>query len=130
MARVAPLVNARLEQIRAADEAAGDALQGCPQAWTDRRDLLQHITALEQMEHPEPAPIPMLLWCPGCQQRHVDAGEFAVRPHHTHACQVCGMVWRPALVPTVGVHFLPGYKNPEPEPELTAEEIRNAGGRA
>lgn len=32
--------------------------------------------------------------------------------HHTHACQSCGMVWRPALVATVGVRFLPGFKNP------------------
>lgn len=31
--------------------------------------------------------------------------------HHTHACQHCGMVWRPAVVPTVGVYFLPGFKN-------------------
>jgi hypothetical protein len=38
-------------------------------------------------------------------------GVFATKPHHTHACQHCGMVWRPALVPTVGVEFLPGYKN-------------------
>jgi hypothetical protein len=58
-----------------------------------------------------PAPIPMLLWCPACGSRHYDVGEFATRPHHTHACQTCGMVWRPAVVPTVGVEFLPGFKN-------------------
>lgn len=58
-------------------------------------------------------PIPMLLWCPapGCGERHVDVGEFATKPHHTHACQHCGMVWRPAIVPTVGVQFLPGFKD-------------------
>ena len=56
-------------------------------------------------------PVPMLLWCPACGQRHVDAGEFATKPHHTHACQHCGMVWRPALGPTVGVQFLPGLKD-------------------
>lgn len=53
--------------------------------------------------------IPMLLWCPECGERHIDEGEFATRSHATHACQNCGMVWRPALVPTVGVRFLPGY---------------------
>lgn len=58
-----------------------------------------------------PAPIPMLLWCPLCRARHVDAGEFAVKPHHTHACQACGHVWRPAVVPTVGVRFLPGFRD-------------------
>lgn len=59
----------------------------------------------------EPAPIPMILTCPSCSARHVDEGEFATKVHHTHACQSCGMVWRPAVVPTVGVRFLPGYKD-------------------
>jgi len=58
------------------------------------------------------APIPMLLWCPKCHERHIDQGEFAVKIHHTHACQFCGMVWRPAIVATVGVRFLPGFKDP------------------
>lgn len=54
---------------------------------------------------------PMLLWCPTCHTRHIDEGEFATKAHHTHACQSCGMVWRPAIAPTVGVAFLPGFKN-------------------
>jgi hypothetical protein len=56
-------------------------------------------------------PIPMLLWCPECMERHIDVGEFATKPHHMHACQSCGMTWRPAIVATVGVRFLPGFKN-------------------
>lgn len=60
---------------------------------------------------PIPPAIPMLLWCPECGERHIDEGEFATKLHHTHACQHCGMVWRPAIVPTVGVRFLPGFKN-------------------
>jgi predicted RNA-binding Zn-ribbon protein involved in translation (DUF1610 family) len=59
------------------------------------------------------APIPMLLGCPGCGKRHVDRGEYATKPHHTHACQECGMCWRPAIVATVGVRFLPGFKDRE-----------------
>lgn len=54
-------------------------------------------------------PIPMLLWCPECGERHVDVGEYATQGHHTHACQHCGHVWRPAVVPTCGVQFLPGF---------------------
>ena len=57
------------------------------------------------------AVIPMLLWCPECGARHIDVGEFATKVHHTHACQHCGMVWRPAIVATCGVQFLPGFKN-------------------
>ena len=59
----------------------------------------------------EPSPIPMLLWCPICGERHIDEGEFATKPHHTHACQHCGTPWRPAIVTTVGVQLLPGFKN-------------------
>lgn len=56
-------------------------------------------------------PVPMRLQCPACGELHIDEGEFATKRHHTHACQACGMVWRPAIVPTVGVQFLPGFKN-------------------
>ena len=56
-------------------------------------------------------PLDCLLWCPSCNTRHIDEGEFATKPHHTHACQECGMVWRPAIQATVGVQFLPGFKN-------------------
>ena len=56
-------------------------------------------------------PIPMLLWCPSCGERHIDEGAFATRSHTSHACQTCGMVWRPSVEATVGVQFLPGYKN-------------------
>lgn len=56
-------------------------------------------------------PIPIILHCPTCGGRHVDVGVFADKPHHTHACQHCGFVWRPAVVPTVGVQFLPGFQD-------------------
>jgi len=70
---------------------------------------------------PESQPIPMILHCPECGERHVDVGEFATKLHHTHACQVCGMVWRPAIGPTVGVQFLPGFKNDPATPSEQAE---------
>lgn len=59
----------------------------------------------------ESAPIPMRLCCESCGKLHIDEGEFATKPHHTHACQACGLTWRPAVVCTVGVRFLPGFKN-------------------
>ena len=58
-----------------------------------------------------PEPIPIRLHCPSCAELHIDEGEFATKPHHTHACQFCGEVWRPAIVFTVGVRFLPGFKS-------------------
>lgn len=58
-----------------------------------------------------PEPIPMILHCPECRARHVDEGAFATKAHHTHSCQSCGFTWRPAVIPTVGVQFLPGFKN-------------------
>lgn len=59
------------------------------------------------------APIPMRLVCEDCSTLHIDEGEFATKSHHTHACQHCGLVWRPAIVCTVGVRFLPGFKSEE-----------------
>jgi rubredoxin len=57
--------------------------------------------------------VPMILHCPECRHRHIDEGDFAHKVHHTHACQACGLVWRPAIVPTHGVQFLPGFRNGE-----------------
>lgn len=56
-------------------------------------------------------PIPMILTCPVCSGRHIDKGLFEFKSHHTHACQHCGITWRPAVVDTVGVQFLPGFKD-------------------
>lgn len=53
----------------------------------------------------------MRLTCPECSELHIDEGKFATKPHHTHSCQKCGLTWRPAVVNTVGVRFLPGFKN-------------------
>lgn len=58
-------------------------------------------------------PIPLILFCFHCGERHIDKGVFATKPHHTHACQSCGVVWRPAIECTVGVEFLPGFKDKE-----------------
>lgn len=75
--------------------------------WYKQRALAhQHDELKQQYEKP----IPMLLWCPECGARHVDVA-LADKPHHTHACQRCGHCWRPAKVATVGVQFLPGYKD-------------------
>lgn len=59
----------------------------------------------------EAAPVPMIMHCPLCNGRHIDTGTFATKRHHTHACQHCGYVWRPAIVATIGVRFLPGFKD-------------------
>jgi hypothetical protein len=69
-----------------------------------------------------PAPIPMRLPCPSCGALHLDVGEFATKVHHTHSCQACGMTWRPAVVATVGVDFLPGFRNDVSIPTLEEAE--------
>jgi hypothetical protein len=83
--------------------------------------------SLKKETAPSPAPVPMLLHCPICQTRHIDEGEFATKEHHTHACQGCGHVWRPAVGPTVDVQFLPGFKNP-PVVDLREEVPRRTPG--
>ena len=74
-------------------------------------DTKRTYKILPEVMQSHAGPIPMLLTCPSCGERHVDEGVFAEQPHRTHACQACGMVWRPSLVPTVGVRFLPGCEN-------------------
>ncbi len=59
------------------------------------------------------APIPMRLHCPSCGELHVDEGVWAAKVHYHHACQFCGEIWRPSVRATVGVRFLPGFKNEE-----------------
>ena len=68
-------------------------------------------------------PIALRLNCPACGELHIDEGELATKPHHTHSCQKCGLTWRPAVVHTVGVRFLPGFKNEEPSDVMTSAEV-------
>lgn len=72
-------------------------------------------SAIVQLAHDREQPVPMIITCPivTCAARHIDKGKFATKPHHTHSCQACGHTWRPALVATVGVQFLPGFKDEE-----------------
>lgn len=69
-------------------------------------------------EAPAQAPIDMILYCPNCGEQHIDAPEhpngpsqfsrvgdpvWTNRPHRSHLCHQCGIIWRPADVPTNGV---------------------------
>lgn len=73
-------------------------------------EMAEAIKALALEDSSRP-PIPLILFCPICDARHIDEGSFASEPHKSHACQGCGFTWAPSNVPTVGVRFLPGYKN-------------------
>jgi hypothetical protein len=68
-------------------------------------------------------PVPLVLHCPECRARHIDEGDNATRIHRTHACQACGLLWAPAVVPTVGVRFLPGCKD-----AVAIEELQRVTG--
>ncbi|HEX6038894.1 hypothetical protein [Longimicrobium sp.] len=57
----------------------------------------------------EGAPKPAHLFCPKCNERHVDRGEWETRPHHKHLCEFCGHVWR--VEP-----YTYGIAAPEPAP--------------
>lgn len=59
----------------------------------------------------EVAPIPMILHCPKCGVRHIDAQDertpgWTNRPHRSHLCHACGCIWRPADVATEGVRSI------------------------
>lgn len=62
-------------------------------------------------EEANPEPIDMILYCPACGYRHIDAPNaeegWTNPPHKSHKCHSCKCVWRPADVPTNGVaHIL------------------------
>ena len=93
---------------QARDKADHEWLHATTQLKAELADALKEIST----------PVPMRLICPGknldgtaCGRLHIDEGKFATKPHHTHACQYCGEVWRPSCAFTVGVQFLPGFKN-------------------
>lgn len=62
-----------------------------------------------------PHPLPMILYCPYCQSKHIDAPEpragWENPPHKTHLCLFCGMEWRPCDAYTNGVDALPPKEN-------------------
>ena len=58
---------------------------------------------------PVPKPIDMILHCPDCGEQHIDDPEppdWDNPPHKSHLCAKCGLIWRPADVPTNGVAVL------------------------
>lgn len=59
------------------------------------------------IEPKEETPIPMILNCPACNAQHIDKPApdkgWTNPPHRSHLCKFCGIVWRPADVPTIGV---------------------------
>lgn len=89
-------------------------LPGSPQQFEDGSRIVVNWTDARGSLPATPAPVPLRITCPSCGLLHVDEGEFATRPHHTHACQGCGLTWRPAVVNTVGVRFLPGFRDDPP----------------
>lgn len=76
------------------------------------RAAVAELGEARRRARPNETPVPMRIPCPDCGELHIDEGEFETKPHHTHSCQHCGLTWRPAVVATVGVRFLPGFKNP------------------
>lgn len=80
-------------------------------------DALDQLKDAREIVNRLERPVHMRLTCPDCGVLHVDEGEFETKPHHTHACQHCGAVWRPAIVHTVGVRFLPGFRDEFSKPQ-------------
>ncbi len=120
----APLLADKYEDLKLGIEAsvAGAGFQS--RYALDHGNLLSGISALYADSLATLPPMELLLSCPVCHARHIDVGEFAKKPHHTHACQGCGNVWRPAKEPTVGVQYLSGYKNAPTGQELVGKRVR------
>lgn len=73
-----------------------------------------------------PLPVPVVIYCPACQTKHIDEGEWATRPHKTHKCQNCSLEWRPFPYATVGIVGAPASGDAAPlrdELKKAKEEI-------
>lgn len=77
-------------------------------------------------------PIPMVLHCPRCHLQHIDAPDertpdWQNQPHRSHLCHGCGLIWRPADVPTIGVEHTQtsgrGDSNFAPDPSGAQDPI-------
>ena len=92
---------------------------GAPSYWlhADQLELVTEApTNIVDPGVPAILPIRMRLVCEQCGTLHIDKGEFSTKPHHTHQCEECGLVWRPAVEATVGVMFLwPQSKEESPD---------------
>lgn len=90
---------------------AFDRIDGRPDAWEYNSNAVQAAWAAWQAAlaaQPAHAPIQMVLHCPRCHLQHVDAPDERTPdwhnpPHRSHLCHGCGLIWRPADVPTIGV---------------------------
>lgn len=80
----------------------------------------------------EAQPIDMILYCPNpsCRKQHIDKPDlpdpcderdpaWTNPPHRSHKCHGCGLIWRPADVPTNGVAAIKTKgKNDSPAPDV------------
>lgn len=96
--------------------ALPEHVRACIVAYGDARAR----AALASAPAGEPAPIDMVLYCPNCGKQHIDRANtlediihaatgtvvdqlWTNPPHRSHLCHSCGIIWRPADVPTNGV---------------------------
>lgn len=56
-----------------------------------RPHVAEVLSELDALARAKLAPVPMRITCPDCGELHIDEGEFATKPHHTHSCQSCGL---------------------------------------
>lgn len=99
-----------MDQVFTREQTAGDDL--CDKALEHVRAELGHWVGVRIREefYKHSKPIPMILWCPHCNGRHIDAPDeehgWTNPPHRSHKCGHCGYVWRPADVATEGVQYI------------------------
>lgn len=84
----------------------------------DREMLYSRLHECRIEPHPTPnAAVPMLLWCPRCERKHIDEHMWETRSHKTHLCRWCKHEWRPFEYATVGVERLPVTEPAKPDPD-------------
>jgi predicted RNA-binding Zn-ribbon protein involved in translation (DUF1610 family) len=90
---------AEMEAVIASDPLKYKLGRQVPKVFADKRDEI-----LTNKAEADGHGINKVLHCPGCGVQHIDMGEWKTRLHKTHACDNCGIEWRPFNYPTRGVH--------------------------
>ena len=103
---IAGVIGGETSEYQAVNPDALDGVEAVRLRVNELQSQLQ--SAREQAKQILERPIPMILFCPSCGVKHVDAPDertpsWTNPPHKSHLCHGCGHIWRPCDRPTEGV---------------------------
>lgn len=104
-------------------EAWGEVIKRIKEIWAAQKGL-------KRLQRRIKKPIDMLLFCPRCDEQHIDKTDVEKNwtnpPHRSHKCFYCGHIWRPADIATNGVENIKTHGKLDGQPAPKAFKFRKA----